>query len=94
MRLQSASSFGALKDKSWGTLSARLNRDFSIVADACNQAMTFDEHHEWVKMAANKRLRSGDLLWQQMCAEWASTCLTADEAAKIAQPVHDALSGI
>jgi hypothetical protein len=86
--------FGSLKAKSWSKLAARLSRDYSLVADACSQAMTFDDHHEWVRLAANKLLVSGDLLWQQMCAEWVAECLHPDEAAKITQPIHDALSGI
>jgi predicted ATPase len=86
--------FGGLKDKIWSDLSARLSRDYSVLADACNQAMTFDDHHEWVRLAANKLLVSGDLLWQQMCAAWVASCLDQDEAAKVTQPIHDALSGI
>jgi hypothetical protein len=86
--------FGALKEKNWADLSTRLSRDFSLVADACAQAMTFDDHHDWVRLAANKLLVSGDLLWQQMCAAWVANCVTATEGQAIAQPVQDALSGI
>jgi hypothetical protein len=86
--------FGNLKDKSWGNLATQLSRDYSSVADACNQAMTFDDHHEWIRLAASKLLVSGDLLWQQMCAEWAATSITDDVALKITQPIQDALSRI
>jgi hypothetical protein len=86
--------FGGLKEKNWCDLSSLLSRDFSLVADACAQAMTFDDHHEWVRLAANKLLVSGDVLWQQMCSSWAAHCLSTDEAAKVVNPISDSLSQI
>jgi len=86
--------FSSLKEQSWPDLATLLSRDFSSVADACSQAMTYDDHHEWVKLAANKLLVSGDILWHQMCAAWAQHCLSTNEASAIALFVQDALSGI
>jgi predicted ATPase len=86
--------FGGLKEKNWCDLSSLLSRDFSLVADACAQAMTFDDHHEWVRLSANKLLVSGDVLWQQMCSSWAAHCLSTDDAAKIVTPISDSLSQI
>jgi len=86
--------FNALKEKNWLALATRIGRDFSLVADACNQAMTMSEHHEWVKHAATALRISGDLLWQVMCSEWATECLVPEEAVKITQPIEDVLSGI
>jgi hypothetical protein len=86
--------FNALKEKNWLALATRIGRDFSLVADACNQAMTMSEHHEWVKHAATALRISGDLLWQVMCSEWATECLVREEAVKVTQPIEDVLSGI
>lgn len=60
------------------------------VADACNQAMGIPAHHSWIDHAASRLTLSGDTLWQAMCAEGATNCLPAEDAAAIAQPVADA----
>ena len=86
--------FAGLRARSWADLATRLARDFSSVADACSQAMTYDDHHEWVRLVATKLLVSGDMLWQQMCSAWVAHCLGADAAEKVIMPVQDALSGI
>lgn len=86
--------FAGLKAKSWADLSTRLARPFAPVADACSQAMTYDDHHEWVTLVATKLLVSGDILWQQMCSAWVAHCLETEEVGKVITPVQDALSGI
>jgi hypothetical protein len=53
--------------------------------------MTLADHHDWVRLAANKLLFGGDILWQAMCAEWAKVVQPA-EAKKIVQPIEDVLS--
>jgi predicted ATPase len=86
--------FSELKNQSWPDLAKLLNRDYSSVADACSQAMTYDDHHEWVKLAANKLIVSGEILWHQMCSAWAQHCLSDEQADAVAQPVRDALARI
>ena len=85
--------FEALKEKNWGKLANRTGRPFSDVADACDQAMSLSNHHEWVRSAASTLVLGGDILWQAMCAEWATSCLVSDEAAVIWQPIEDAIGG-
>lgn len=84
--------FQALKAKDWGNLWARLGRDVSLVSDACANAMTLEDHHEWVRVAANKLMCGGEALWRAMCAEWARECLTPTEAAKVVGPIESAFS--
>lgn len=83
--------FKALRAKSWSNLWARLGRDTSLVTDTCSSAMTLDDHHDWVRVAANKLVCGGDVLWQAMCAEWA-TSLNKDIARKTVVPIEDALA--
>jgi len=83
--------FNAISKKGWTGVAARTGRQYSDVADACLQAMILDDHHEWVRFAATKLLLSGDTLWQAMCAEWATTCLPAQEATIIRLPIEDVL---
>jgi predicted ATPase len=75
--------FEAMKVKRWGNLWTRLNRDIAWTIDACSNAMTLADHHEWVRQAANNLRCSGDTLWQSMCAEWARELKPADVRAVV-----------
>jgi hypothetical protein len=83
--------FRDLETKNWAELHARLNRGFADVADACKQAMTYADHHDWVRHAANKLLFSGAVLWQAMCGEWARTYLSSDDAKQVIAPIEQAI---
>lgn len=83
--------FEGLSAINWANLYHRLGRNFSEVADACSQAMTQPEHHDWIGGAASKLLISGDVLWQAMCFEWAANQLGAERAALIVDAVASAL---
>ena len=63
--------FGDLGVRGWRDLWVRIGRDVALVSDACTNAMTLGDHHEWVRVAANNLLCGGDILWQAMCVEWA-----------------------
>ncbi len=83
--------FRGLEDKNWADLHTRLNRGFSNVADACKQAMTYSDHHDWIRHAANKLLLSTTILWHAMCGEWARVCLPKDEAEEVIGPIEQAI---
>jgi predicted ATPase len=80
--------FNSLKERRWGDLWTRIGRDISLVSDACANAMTLGDHHEWIRFAANQLMCGGETLWQAMCAEWAKT-LRTDDVAKVVQPIED-----
>jgi hypothetical protein len=84
--------FAELGEKNWGSLHQRIARPFSSVADACAASMSFSNHHEWVKLAADKLLLGSDILWHAMCAAWVEECLTDERAEHVTQPIADALS--
>ena len=67
--------FEGLLAHNWAGLDARTGRSFADIVDACNRAITSNQHHEWIKLAADQLIVGGDILWQSMCAEWASRCL-------------------
>jgi predicted ATPase len=83
--------FNALRSARWGDLWIRLARDISVVDDACVTAMTLNDHHDWVRFAANRLFCGGDALWQAMCAEWAKMTPEA-EASRVSQVIEDALT--
>jgi hypothetical protein len=85
--------FGSLKAYAprYGDVWSRIARDSSTVDDACTQAMTLPDHHDWITFAANRLQCGGDTLWQAMCAEWAKKVVTAVDAAPIVSAVDDVL---
>ncbi len=86
--------FRDLLKNNWANVAVRVGRPFSQVADDCTQAMTLANHHDWVKQAATQLVVSGEILWHAMCAEWSTTCFSADEAKFITQAINDVLIGI
>lgn len=70
--------FATLAGVAWRNLWTRIGRDIASVTDACNRAMTLDNHHDWVNAAANELMCGGDILWQAMCSEWAELTPTDD----------------
>ncbi len=86
--------FEALREKEWTPLETRIGRSYADVADACTQAMTATDHHDWIRLAATPLVVSGDILWQAMCAEWASHCLDKELAQPILEAIEDRLTGI
>jgi predicted ATPase len=83
--------FETLRKKKWGNLWSRIGRDIAWVSDACTNAMTLSDHHEWIRNAANSLLCGGDTLWQNMCAEWAPG-LEKESANKVSLPIEDVLA--
>lgn len=83
--------FETLRAEKWGELWTRLGRDIAWVSDACVNAMTLSDHHEWVRHAASTLLCGGDTLWQSMCAEWAKR-LKKEETKPIINTVEEALA--
>jgi hypothetical protein len=79
--------FEALAGQNWRNLWTRISRDVADVTDACQRAMTFSDHHAWVKHAANQLMCGSDVLWQAMCSEWAELTPQAD-----VQNIIDAIS--
>lgn len=84
--------FEGLKDKNWPELAQRLGRSPSEVIDALNRAMSESDHHQWVKSAADRLFVGSDMLWQTMCAVWATSCATDDEKESVVDPIKMALN--
>ena len=85
--------FSALRERNWLSVDKRVGRPFSDVFDCCTQAMSFTNHHEWVRHAATALVLGGDALWQAMCAEWSTECLDDQDAKSVIGPVLDAVPG-
>ena len=83
--------FEGLAEKNWDGVAARVGRSHSALVDACSRAMTYDDHHEWVRVAADEMVLGGQHLWQAMCGVWAKSCLTQAQAKSIVDHIHDAL---
>jgi len=66
--------FENLHLKEWPDIAQRVGRGPSETIDALNYAMTFSDHHEWIRSAADRLLLGSDILWQEMCASWVKSC--------------------
>jgi hypothetical protein len=86
--------FDGLHDVQWRGLDSRVARDFPSVSDACNNAMTLSNHHDWVKQAAQTLTLGGDILWQAMCSAWVEHCADPTECSAVTQAVADTVHGI
>lgn len=84
--------FGALKAIGWVGVAPRVGRSHSQLVDSCEKAMTAEDHHEWLRLAADELLLGGVILWQAMCAEWASKCVDKATAKAIVEPIAEALA--
>lgn len=83
--------FSDLAAISWGDVWVKVGRTLSDVSDACNDAMTLSNHHDWVQAAANRLYLGGNVLWQALCSEWATRKMKAEDAAAVRNYVEDRL---
>ncbi len=84
--------FEAMATLSWKDVAARVGRSHSNVVDACNKAMTFDNDHDWIRLAADDLVLGGQNLWQVLCAIWAKECLPSSLAKEVIDPISEALT--
>jgi len=83
--------FAALKANRWSLLDATITRSFPELSDACEKAMTIQDHHEWVPSVAKKMHIGNDALWQSMCGQWAGSLLKKEDAEKVIKPIRELL---
>lgn len=86
--------FEGLAEINWGDLAQRIGRGAAETIDACESAKLLGDHHAWLDHAANRLVLGGGTLWQAMCAEWATKCMSPNVAAEVVQIVGDVLSGL
>jgi predicted ATPase len=84
--------FSDLATIGWAEVWLKVGRDVSEVADACSDAMTLTNHHDWIQSAANRLFVGGNVLWQAMCSEWVKRKLPDAQAAPIVNYVEDRLA--
>lgn len=68
-------------------LATRIGRSASDISEAMRSAMLLQDHHEWIKYAADRLAVVGTVLWQAMCFEWCANKMTLAEANKIADSI-------
>ena len=83
--------FESLAAQEWPCIAERLDRDSSIVIDSLSRAMTLNNHHEWLKSAANPLLVGSLHLWQVLCASWVRNCAAEGELDTVILSIKDAL---
>jgi hypothetical protein len=84
--------FEALRAVGWRDIATRTGQDHTDVCDALETAMTLDNHHEWLKSAADKLVLNIPILWQAMCSVWATQLLGAEEKRPLMEYIESALN--
>jgi predicted ATPase len=67
--------FETLKEKNWPDIAHRIARSHADLVDAAESAMTLNDHHDWVRVVADKIIVGGNTLWRAMAISWAAHCL-------------------
>jgi len=86
--------FKALEKNGWPDVAERNGRRKSDLIDACERAISGDDHHEWVGRIAEELNITGSQLWQSMCSIWSDKCLTEDEHDYVVNGIIGTISGI
>lgn len=84
--------FEALKKVNWIGVHERIGRSASETIDALNRSMTLNNHHDWIKYAADELVIGTDVLWQATCAAWMTHCTSPVVLGDICTPIKDALN--
>lgn len=83
--------FDALARKNWPHIAERLDRDSSMVIDSLSRAVTLDNHHDWLKSAANPLHVGISHLWQVLCASWVRNCAPDNDLDSLISAIEDVL---
>ena len=86
--------FGGLQSRGWPDVAMRIGRRPSETVDVLERAMVADDHHGWVRDAADRLMIGGDILWQALCSCWVANCADDTIKASVVDPLNDALKGI
>ncbi len=84
--------FEELSSANWGDVWVKVGRSVSDVSDACNDAMTLSNHHDWIQSAATRLYLGGNVLWQALCSEWVKLKLKNEDAVAVRNYVEDRLA--
>lgn len=82
-----------LETVEWKGLAARINRTHTDVVDSCRRALTFENHKEWVKQAAERLVIGSDSLWEALCSCWVNSVLEENIARLTIMPIENCLAG-
>lgn len=83
--------FGELQNNGWTGVHARIGRSVPETVDALDNAMLTGDHHRWLFDAAAKLSLGADILWQAMCATWATTVASSHDKNSIVDPIQASL---
>jgi predicted ATPase len=83
--------FQALQAAGWPDVAKRVGRGAAETIDSLNASMSLANHHDWVRVAADRLTLGGDILWQALASSWATNCATQEELHSVAEPVRDGL---
>ncbi|EPK4543784.1 ATP-dependent nuclease [Serratia marcescens] len=69
-----------------------IGRSHSDLINAVQQAMSAPDHHDWVKLVADRIIVGGNDLWRAMCRSWMVHCANDSTAEDIVDGIEELLS--
>ncbi|WP_437383353.1 ATP-dependent nuclease [Inquilinus limosus] len=85
--------FTELSAQNWPDVATQIRRGPSETIDALNHAVAMQDHHLWLRTAADELTLGTDILWHALATSWVANCLPASQRDAIVQAVEDALAG-
>jgi len=83
--------FSSLEKIKWQGVYERIGRSVADVGDACQRVMSYSDHHEWIKFAAEQIYVTADSLWEALCSVWVANCLEDSLGRETIKPIEEAL---
>lgn len=84
--------FHDLKAISWGNLVSRFGIGAGTLFTILDDAVLEPDHHKWTALVGDKIIKSSASVWEIMANEWAKSCLSPADAARITMEINDHLS--
>jgi hypothetical protein len=84
--------FEALMGQGWPRVAETINRSHAELVDAVESAMTATDHHDWIRLVADRLIVGGNELWRAMCIAWAQRCLSIPMVQEILNALDDAVN--
>lgn len=83
--------FEDLSGIGWEGIAQIVNRSHSDLVNAAEDARTQPDHHDWIKLVADKIIVGGNELWRAMCRVWFARIASADTGEDILELISDHL---
>jgi len=83
--------FEALDQENWPGVAANIARSHADFVDFAQNAMTLQNHHEWIKAVADNIIYGGNDLWRALCRSWVRNVYQPDVNNFVVTSIRDGM---